>query len=136
MIYGMARQNLLPAALGKVQSRTQTPYLATLTLLVLLIPLASFGSIAQLASASVLMLLVVFAIVNGALLVLQGRDGEAKGKFEVPRWVPALGTIICLVLISIRLTSSDWQAPALAGTMLVGMVVLHFVQARWKAGLA
>ena len=128
MIYGMARQGLLPAALGKVQSRTQTPYLATLALLVLLLPLAFFGSIAQLASASVLMLLVVFAIVNGALVVLQGRVGEAKGKFEVPRWVPALGTIICLVLISVRLTSSDWQAPALAGTMLVGMLTLYAAQ--------
>jgi amino acid transporter len=128
MIYGMARQGLLPAALGKVQSRTQTPYLATLALLVLLLPLAFFGSIAQLASASVLMLLVVFAIVNGALVALQGRVGEAKGRFEVPRWVPALGTIICLVLISVRLTSSDWQAPALAGTMLVGMLTLYAAQ--------
>jgi len=42
--------------------------------------------------------------------------------------VPALGTIICLVLISVRLTSSDWQAPALAGTMLVGMLALYAAQ--------
>ena len=130
MVYGMSRQGLLPAALGKVDLRTQTPYLATLALLLLLVPLAFFGSIAELASASVLMLLVVFAIVNGALLVLQGRPGEAKGKFEVPRWVPALGTIICVVLIAVRLISSDWQAPALAGAMLAGMVVLHFARAR------
>jgi amino acid transporter len=130
MIYGMARQGLLPVALGKVESRTQTPYLATLALLALLIPLAFFGSIAELASASVLMLLVVFAIVNGALLVLQGRVGEANGKFEVPRFVPALGTAICVVLIAVRLISSDWQAPALAGTMLVAMVALHFIHAR------
>lgn len=129
MVYGMSRQGLLPAALGKVNLRTQTPYLATLALLLLLVPLAFFGSIAQLASASVLMLLVVFAIVNGALLVLQARPGEAKGKFEVPRWVPALGAIICVVLISVRLVSSDWQAPALAGAMLAGMVILHFAQA-------
>jgi APA family basic amino acid/polyamine antiporter len=133
MIYGMARQGLLPAPLGKVQARTQTPYLATLALLVLLVPLAFFGSIAELASASVLMLLVVFAIVNGALFVLQGRVGEAKGKFEVPRWVPALGAIVCLALITVRLTGGDWNAPALAGAMLAGMVLLHVAQARMKA---
>jgi APA family basic amino acid/polyamine antiporter len=134
MVYGMARQGLLPGALGKLASRTQTPYLATLALLVLLVPLAFFGSIAELASASVLMLLVVFAIVNGALVVLQCRVGEAKGKFEVPRFVPALGTAICIVLIVVRLFGNDWRAPALAGTMLVGMVALHFIQTRMTKG--
>ena len=133
MVYGMAQQGLLPAALGTVGIRTQTPYLATLTLLLVLVPLAFFGSIAELASASVLMLLVVFAIVNGALFVLQGRAGEAKGKFEVPRWVPALGTTICLILIIARLSGGDWQAPALAGGMLGAMVVLYFALARTAA---
>jgi amino acid transporter len=133
MIYGMARQGLLPSALGKIGARARTPYLATLALFLILVPLAFFGSIAELASATVLVLLVVFAIVNGALFVLQGRPGEAKGKFEVPRWVPALGTAICLVLITVRVTGGDWQAPALAGGMLAGMVSLYFAQARIAA---
>lgn len=130
MIYGMARQGMLPVALGKIGARTQTPYLATLALLALLIPLAFFGSIAELASASVLMLLVVFAIVNGTLFVLQGRPGEAKGRFEVPRWVPALGTVICLVLISVRVIGGSWQAPTLAAGMLAAMVALYVAQTR------
>jgi amino acid transporter len=133
MIYGMAKQGLLPAALGRVGARNQSPYLATLALLLLLVPLAFFGSIAELASASVLMLLVVFAIVNGALFVLQRRPGEPKGKFEVPRWVPALGTTICLVLITVRMTGGDWRAPALAGGMLGSMVTLYFALARTAA---
>ena len=101
-----------------------------LILFLLLVPLAFFGSIAELASASVLMLLVVFAIVNGALLILQGRAGEPKGGFEVPRLVPALGTVICLVLIAVRLAGGDWKAPALAGGMLAGMIALHVVRTR------
>lgn len=133
MIYGMAQQGLLPAPLAKVGTSTRTPYLATLALLVILVPLAFFGSIAELASATVLMLLVVFAIVNGSLFVLQGRLGEAKGKFEVPRWVPAMGTAICLVLITFRLTGGTWQAPALAGGMLAGMIALYFAQERIAA---
>lgn len=130
MVYGMARQGLLPEALGKVHERTQTPHMATAALLVLLVPLAFFGSIAELASASVLLLLVVFAIVNGALFVLQRRVGEAKGKFEVPGWVPALGTVVCLALIIVRVSTGDWRAPALAGAMLVGIVGLHFLMRR------
>jgi amino acid transporter len=133
MIYGMARQGLLPKSLAQVQRRRQTPHMATAVLLVLLIPLAFFGSIAQLASASVLLLLVVFAIVNAALFVLQRRDTEAKGKFEVPRWVPVSGTVVCVVLIVVRVSTGDWRAPMLAGAMLAGIVCLHAVLRRgWR----
>jgi amino acid transporter len=130
MVYGMARQGLLPKGLGKVHDRTQTPHIAASALLVLLVPLAFFGSIAELASATVLLLLVVFAIVNGALLVLQGRTGEANGRFEVPRWVPALGTLVCVALVAVRVSTGDWRAPALAGAMLVGIVGLHVLMRR------
>ena len=133
MVYGMARQGLLPARLGKISTRTQSPWLATIILLIVLVPLAFFGSIALLASASVLTLLVVFAIVNGALFILQGRQGEAKGKFEVPRLIPASGAAICLVLITLRLTGGDWQAPALAGGMLAAMIALYLLSERVKA---
>lgn len=125
MVYGMASQGLLPKALSEVHPRTQTPHMATVALLVVLLPLAFFGSIAELASATVLMLLVVFAIVNGALFLLQGRKDEARGKFEVPRWVPALGALVCIGLIGVRVSTGDWRAPALAGAMLAGIVALH-----------
>ncbi len=125
MVYGMASQGLLPKALSEVHPRTQTPHMATMVLLVVLLPLAFFGSIAELASATVLMLLVVFAIVNVALFLLQGRKDEALGKFEVPRWVPALGALVCLGLIGVRVSTGDWRAPALAGAMLAGIVALH-----------
>jgi APA family basic amino acid/polyamine antiporter len=132
MVYGMARQGLLPKALGKVHDRMQTPHLATFVLLLLLVPLAFFGSIAQLASASVLLLLVVFAIVNGALFVLQGDRSEARGKFELPRWVPASGTVVCIVLVVVRVGTGNWQAPVLAGTMLGAIVVVFFITDRHR----
>jgi APA family basic amino acid/polyamine antiporter len=128
MIYGMADQKLLPQSLGKVSAGLKSPYVATLSILLLLIPLAFFGSIAELASASVLMLLVVFFIVNLALLVLQWRRSEPKGKFEVPPLVPVLGAIVCLLLIGIRVSSADWQAPALAFGMLICIVAIYFVR--------
>ncbi|MBC7436218.1 MAG: amino acid permease [Bdellovibrionales bacterium] len=125
LVYGMAQQKLLPSALGRVHQRSRTPHLAALTLLAILLPLGLFGTVANLASASVLLLLVVFAVVNGALFILKGRDGEPAGRFEVPRWVPAAGTVICLLLVGLRVSSSDWQAPALAGGLLVGILALY-----------
>jgi len=125
LVYGMARQGLLPPALGNVHQRTRTPHIAVILLLAILLPLGLFGSVANLASASVLLLLAVFAVVNGALFILKGRHGEPAGRFEIPRWVPAVGSVICLVLIGIRVSSSDWHAPALAGGLLAGILVLY-----------
>ena len=125
LIYGMSRQGLLPRALGQVQQRTRTPHLAAVLLLAILLPLGLFGSVANLASASVLLLLAVFAVVNGALFILKGRESEPPGRFEIPRWVPAAGTIICLLLVGLRTFNSNWHAPALAGGLLVGILALY-----------
>lgn len=125
LVYGMSGQGLLPPALGKVHQRRRTPHFAVIVLLALLLPLGLFGSVANLASASVLLLLAVFAVVNGALFILKGSRSEPAGRFEIPRWVPASGAVICLVLIVLRVSSADWHAPALAGGLLVGILVLY-----------
>ncbi len=125
LVYGMARQGLLPRALGHVHRRTRTPHVAAIGLLAILLPLGLFGSVANLASASVLLLLAVFTVVNGALFILKGRNSEPPGRFEIPRWVPAAGAAICLLLVALRVSSSDWEAPALAGGLLVAILVLY-----------
>jgi len=75
----------------------------------------------------VLLLLFVFAVVNGALAILQWRAGEAPGRFEIPRFVPILGMIVCAGLIIVRLLSSDWTAPALAGGLLAGILIIYAI---------
>jgi basic amino acid/polyamine antiporter, APA family len=130
LVYGMARQGLLPKPLGRVHAGLRTPYVAIAALLALLVPLALFGGVAQLAAATVLLLLVVFAFVNAALFVLQGRAGEARGAFEIPRVIPALGTIVCGALVVFRVISGDWRAPALAGGALVVIVALYALTRR------
>jgi amino acid transporter len=127
LIYGMSQQKLLPDHLGRIHEGRRTPHIAIVSLLGLLIPLALLGSIKELASATVLLLLFVFATVNGALVILQRRPGEAIGRFEVPRFVPLFGMIVCACLILVRLTSSDWVAPALAGGLLAGILVIYAV---------
>ncbi len=127
LIYGMSQQKLLPETLGRIHSGRRTPHIAILALLALLIPLALYGSIKDLASATVLLLLFVFTVVNGALLVLKSRAGEVPGRFEVPAFIPLLGAIVCAGLILVRLTSSDWTAPALAAGLLMAILGLYAV---------
>lgn len=127
LIYGMAHQGLLPMRLGAVHPRTQTPHIAIAILFVVLVMLALVGTIGDLASATVLMLLTVFCIVNGALFVLKRRPGEPKGSFELPPWVPLTGAITCGVLVAFRAVSGDWKAPAIAGALLIAIMALYAV---------
>jgi amino acid transporter len=130
LIYGMARQGLLPAALGDVHASRLTPHIAIAALFLILAPLALLGTIAELAAATVLLLLLVFAVVNGALFVLKRREGEPPGRFEVPLFVPAAGAVVCLVLIVVRVATGDWRAPALAGVLLLGSLMLYALTRR------
>jgi amino acid transporter len=125
LIYGMARQGLLPAALGKVHEGRRTPHFAIAVLFIVLAPLALLGTIAELAAATVLLLLLVFTVVNSALFVLKRRKGEKPGRFEVPLFVPAAGACVCLALILVRVASGDWQAPAIAGGLLAGALLIY-----------
>lgn len=130
LIYGMARQGLLPQRLGNVHAARRTPHLAVAALFLVLAPLALLGTITELAAATVLLLLLVFTVVNGALFILKGRDGEKRGRFEIPRALPALGASTCLILIVVRVATGDWQAPALAGALLVGAFALYVLMQR------
>ena len=101
------------------------PHIAVATLFVIAAPLALWGSIGDLAAATVLLLLAVFAVMNSALFLLKGRKGEKRGYFEVPRLVPALGVLVCLALIIVRVTTGDWRASAIAGGLLFGSLVIY-----------
>ncbi len=127
LTYGMARQGLLPGALGRIHPGTRTPHVAIGVLFVVIVALMLAGDITQLASATVLLLLAVFACVNVALLILQRRPGEPRGGFEVPSAVPALGALVCLALLVNRVAGGDWRAPALAGAVLAAIAGLFFV---------
>lgn len=127
LLYGMARQGLLPAALGRVHPVRRTPHVAILVLLAVVLGLALAGDIRQLADATSLLLLGAFVVVNGALLVLKLRPGEPRGSFEVPRVVPVAGALVCGVMIFGRVFSpeADARAPLIAGGILAGSALLY-----------
>jgi amino acid transporter len=100
LAYGMARDGLLPAALTEVLPGRRTPWvaIAVTTLPAMLLALTgSVVSVATLASTLVLLLLVVFLMVNTAVLVLRRDPGEAD-HFRTPTALPVLGIASCVVL--------------------------------------
>jgi amino acid transporter len=94
------------------------------------VPLALVGTVAELAAATVLLLLLVFMVVNASLFVLKQRKGEKPGRFEVPVFVPACGAAVCFVLIVVRVGTGDWRAPAIAGALLLGSFAIYVLMRR------
>jgi amino acid transporter len=155
LLYGMARQGLVPGALGRVHRSRNTPHVAILVLLVIVAILAlsndtiqylhgitsgsiqgflgklkETGAIASLASATSLLLLFSFLVVNASLILLKLRPGEPQGSFEVPILVPAAGMLVNAALIFTRFKDAatvGWLAPIIAGLMLLAIGGLYFL---------
>jgi amino acid transporter len=97
--YGLAQRHALPAWIGVVAARTQTPVRATLVVAAAVATLALRFPIATLARTSSLITLAVFAAVNLSLIVLKRRTYAARPAFEVPAAIPWCGLLISLAAL-------------------------------------
>jgi basic amino acid/polyamine antiporter, APA family len=100
VVYGMARQGILPTIAGRVHPRTATPLLATALIVAAVIALALTFPLERLAESTSLATLVVFALVNLALLRLRRHVHTPGPHVRVPLWVPAAGFAACLAMIA------------------------------------
>lgn len=132
LLYGMSRQGLLPAVLGKIHPTRHTPHIAVHVLFGIVATLILSGGVKQLAESTVLLLLTVFTIVNIALIILKHRPDEPRCGFEPPVIIPALGALVCASLIFVRIqaaiTSHDpaqHTAPLISGAIILAGLVLH-----------
>ncbi len=130
LIYGMARQGLMPKFLATIHPKRRTPHWAILILGVIVLMLALSMDVRQLASATSTLLLTVFIIVNLSLIVLQRKPDEAKGQFEIPWIVPALGILICVAILSqVKPDTSKGIPDFLRDPRLVAGAIIAFIAA-------
>jgi APA family basic amino acid/polyamine antiporter len=126
LVYGMSREHVLPAALGKVHPSRHTPYIAIgFTTLLAFLLISFVGEIPALGGTTALLLLCVFTVVNIAVLVLR-KDTVAHKHFRTPTIVPVLGAICCAFLVG-PWTGRDPQQYRIAGVLLGIGVVLWIV---------
>lgn len=130
LLYGMANQDVLPRALGKVLPGRRTPYVgiiaSTLLAVGLLVVAAQLDSstVSTLSGTTALLLLSVFAVVNVACIVLRRDDSVPRG-FRAPAVVPWIGVVACLYLVGPWAKDrDDWvQYQVAAGMLGVGVVL-------------
>ena len=98
LVYGMSRERVLPAVLGKVDAKRRTPTIAIGFTTLLALGLITFvGEVPALGGTTALLLLCVFTVVNVAVLVLR-RDPVDHKHFRTPTWLPILGAASCAFL--------------------------------------
>lgn len=101
VLYGMAKERLLPDYFVQVDPRRKTPARSTLLVTVAMVVLILFFPLVQLARLTSLVTLGVFALVNSALFVL-GRRHEV-GKAGLAPWVGLTGAVLCAALATWQL---------------------------------
>ncbi|ABM15918.1 MULTISPECIES: APC family permease [Mycolicibacterium] len=133
LIYGMARQHVLPPVLGTVHPTRRSPWVAILFttliafgLIIYVSTFASSNAIAVLGGTTSLLLLAVFAVVNVAVLALRRDVREAGGHFKTPTALPVIGFLASLFLVT-PLSGRPAQQYIVAATLVAIGVVLFFV---------
>ena len=102
VLYGMARHDMAPSQLGRVNEITRTPILATAVTIQAIFALALWLPVGTLAQITSLVILLVFAVMHLALLRLKKLDPRPEGINVIhPAW-PAVGLALTLGIILLR----------------------------------
>ena len=100
VIYGMANKGHLPQQLAQISANARIPANATLIVTLAMLGLALFVRLDELVELTSQMILAAFTLVNLALLRIKVRgDSAPEGVFIVPKSIPALGSITCILLL-------------------------------------
>ncbi len=91
VFYGLAQQGSLPRFVGRVHPRTQTPLVATIIATVTVVILALVGTLGGLARVTSFIVLIVFTLINLALIAIKKRGPAPDGVATYPAWVPVIG---------------------------------------------
>jgi amino acid transporter len=101
VLYGMAREGMIPAILGRLDARRATPALAIVLITAAILALALFVPFLQLASLTSFIMLLIFVAVNASLYIIGARPG-APEKLRRWRWWGVFGAAISLGLAAME----------------------------------
>ncbi|SDT47182.1 APC family permease [Actinoplanes derwentensis] len=135
LLYGMARERVLPSVLGRVHRGRRTPWVGIAITTVIAFGLIWFADLTALGGTTALLLLCVFAVVNVACLVLR-RDPVEHRHFRAPTVIPVLGAAACAFLAS-PLSGRATADYRVAGVLLligVALWVLTYAVNRFVPG--
>lgn len=121
LLYGMSNEGIIPKQFGKVHRSRQTPWVSIVFTSLLAIVLVSSLDIEALGGTTSLLLLMVFCLVNVAVLVLR-RENVAHEHFIAPTWVPVAGAVCCGFFASPLSGRDPKEYVIVLGLLAVGVI--------------
>lgn len=123
MLFAMARDGFLPAAIGRLHPRNATPWVASLTHAGIAAALAVSGSFAGLAIVATLIVIIVYVVGCAAAVVLRRRNVALAG---APVRIPALTALVVTgsaAMLWVGLQSTREEAVAIAVLIAVTSLI-------------
>ncbi len=105
MVYGISKRGWLPSPLAYVSAKRKTPVAATLLVSAITLAFALWLPLVTLAKLTSFLILIVFTVVNLALMRIKRRDPDPKGIYRVPFWVPLTGFVVNVLFFGVQLFS-------------------------------
>ncbi len=106
VLYGVSRRGWLPAWLGEVHPRTQTPVKGTVLIGAVVLGLALAFPLVTLAQVTSLVILLIFATVNLSLWRVKRRESEPPAGIRTwPAAIPMIGVLLITALVIFRCVS-------------------------------
>jgi basic amino acid/polyamine antiporter, APA family len=101
VLYGLSTQRSLPSALSRISPRTHTPINATIVTVSMVLAFALLLPLEYLADWTSRLTIVLFAIVNLALMRIKARETTPPaGIYLAPKWLPGTAFVCCIVLLA------------------------------------
>ncbi|WP_031432431.1 APC family permease [Methylomarinum vadi] len=104
VLFGMAEKGVAPKLFGNINRATRTPVIATVFFAIILLLMALWLPIAELAKMTSFVILTIFALISLSLCLIKMRDTINRANhFSAPFLVPLFSFLACLGLLVLQL---------------------------------
>nr|MDA3869862.1 amino acid permease [Gammaproteobacteria bacterium] len=103
LLYGMSNRGWLPAWFSRIHSPTRTPLNSTLAVALLILVFAMMLPMVTLAEMTSSLILIVFILINLALIRIKLQQPEPEGVIVFPSWIPKLGLVTACTFLLLNI---------------------------------
>ena len=128
IFYGMAKEKVFPSILGKIHFKTKTPWMAVIVIMITAISFTFIGDIVIVANITVFAIVITFAAVNLAVIVLRYTEPDIERKFRVPINIGKFPILPLLgLVISVYMAFQFEIEVVLAGAGIIGVGIIFYI---------
>jgi APA family basic amino acid/polyamine antiporter len=134
ILYGMANEHSMPKILSKVHFKTKTPWIAIIGIMLTSMAFAFVGDIVLVANIAVFAIVITFAMVNLAVIVLRYTEPTLNRPFRVPVNIGKFPILPLFGLaMSVYMAFQFELSILLAGLGIIGTGILFYIiYTRWN----